>query len=55
MTGVVLNVQVRCGGLRCEVPCEVSFVRWCPAGSVASMDGVPTRHVVGETSPCPVV
>ena len=25
------------------------------AGVVASMEGVPTRHVVIETSPCPVV
>ena len=34
--------------------------RWClvvPVAGVvvASMEGVPTRHVVVETSPCPVV
>jgi len=38
------------------------FARWClvvpVAGAevvVASMEGVPTRHVVVATSPCPVV
>jgi len=42
--------------MRSLSPARCRFARWCPAGSVASMEGVPTRHVVvGTMSPCPVV
>jgi len=56
----VNDVDVKGCAMRRSLSPARLVARWClvvPVAGVvvASMEGVPTRHVVVETSPCPVV